>query len=96
MIDMTKETLLSLPQAAALLPPGRAGRPVSKSTLIDWIDPGTKGPAGELVRLEAVRCGRRWLTSREALARFMARLTPDLTAESVASSCPVAEVTNAV
>jgi hypothetical protein len=28
------------------------------------------------VRLEAVRCGGHWVTSKEALSRFFARLTP--------------------
>jgi hypothetical protein len=32
------------------------------------------------VRLEAIRLGGRWLTSREALQRFIERLTPDLDA----------------
>jgi hypothetical protein len=30
---------------------------------------------GEIVRLEALRCGGRWITSVEAVARFMQRLT---------------------
>jgi len=34
------------------------------------------GPDGNRVRLEAVRCGGKWLTSREALERFTEAITP--------------------
>jgi hypothetical protein len=37
---------------------------------------GAKAPDGSKVKLEAVRMGSRWLTSREALQRFAERLTP--------------------
>jgi hypothetical protein len=37
-----------------------------------------RAPSGDLVRLEAVRLGGRWLTSREALQRFAEALTPRL------------------
>jgi hypothetical protein len=70
------EQLLSLPQAARRLPPGRRGRPVTLSCILRWILDGVPGPDGQRVRLEAVRLGGRWLTSVEALARYAARLTP--------------------
>jgi hypothetical protein len=73
------ETLISLPQAARRLPPGRRGRPVSLSCVLRWILDGVPGPDGQRVRLEACRLGARWLTSVEALGRFAARLTPALT-----------------
>jgi hypothetical protein len=72
-IDLGSETLVSLSQAARLLPPGRRGRPVNLSTILRWIIDGVAG-----VRLEGLRVGGRWLTSKEALARFAERLTPDL------------------
>jgi hypothetical protein len=65
-----------LTQAARLLPPGRHGRPVSLSCIIRWVLTGATGPSGERVRVEALRLGGRWLTSREALQRFAERLTP--------------------
>jgi hypothetical protein len=78
-IDLTSETTLSLKQAARLLPPGRGDRPVTLSCVLRWVLRGARGPLGDLVRLEAVRLGGRWITSREALQRFTDALTPDLT-----------------
>jgi hypothetical protein len=77
-IDLTTETTVSLSQAARLLPPGRRGRPVTLSCLLRWVLDGVKTPSGELVRLEALRLGGRWVTSREALQRFAEALTPRL------------------
>ena len=54
---------------------------VSFATLWRWILRGVPDPNGVRVRLEALRCGGKWLTSREALERFAKRLTPDLTDE---------------
>lgn len=51
---------------------------VSFATLWRWILRGIPDPNGDRVRLEALRCGGKWLTSREALVRFANRLTPDL------------------
>jgi hypothetical protein len=51
---------------------------VSFATLWRWILRGVPDPNGVRVRLEALRCGGKWLTSREALVRFAKRLTPDL------------------
>jgi hypothetical protein len=81
MLDVSSESTISLTQAARLLPPGRRGRPVSLSCILRWVLTGATGPCGERVRLEAVRCGGRWLTSREALQRFAERLTPRLDGE---------------
>lgn len=78
MIDLTNETPLSLNQAARLLPPGRGDRPVTLSCLLRWILRGARAPSGEFVRLEGVRVGGRWITSREALQRFAEALTPRL------------------
>jgi Protein of unknown function (DUF1580) len=76
MLDISSESTISLIQAAGLLPPGRRGRPVSLSCLLRWVLTGARGPSGERVRLEAVRLGGRWITSRQALQRFAERLTP--------------------
>jgi hypothetical protein len=70
MIDLRTENLISLVQAARLIPPGRNGKATHISTLMRWINPGARG-----VRLEAVRLGGRWLTSAAALQRFADRLT---------------------
>jgi hypothetical protein len=47
---------------------------------VRWITSGAKSPTGEVVRLEAVRLGGRWVTSAAALQRFAERLTPRLDA----------------
>jgi hypothetical protein len=79
MIDLTTETCMSLTQVARQQPPGRGGRPVTLGCVLRWILDGARGPNGERVRLEAIRIGGRWVTSREALQRFAERLTPSLT-----------------
>jgi hypothetical protein len=76
MLDLTTDKPISLATATALVPPGRSGRKTHLSTLLRWITKGAKGPDGEVVRLEAVRLGGRWMTSRGALQRFAERLTP--------------------
>jgi hypothetical protein len=73
---LTAESLMSLAQAARQLPPGRRGRPVGLSCVLRWVLHGVPGPDGRRVRLEAVRLGGRWVTSREAIQRFAERLTP--------------------
>jgi hypothetical protein len=78
MIDLTVETTISLSEAARLLPPGRRNRPVSFSCVLRWILDGVRLPSGSVVRLEAVRLGGRWLTSKEALQRFAEVQTPNL------------------
>jgi hypothetical protein len=67
---------LGLGAAAKLLPAHRGAGRASPSTLWRWIVSGAKASDGAVVKLEAARVGGRWLTSREALARFAARLTP--------------------
>src|SRR5262245_36402702 len=83
-IDVTAEDTLTLDQARALLPPGRNGAKPTLGCMLRWIFDGAYalGPDGrrtdEKVRLEAVRFGGRWITSKEALNRFSERLTPRL------------------
>ena len=68
------ESLISLSEALDLLPPARRNKRPHLSRLLRWILDGVNG-----VRLEAIRLGGRWVTSREALQRFCERLTPNLT-----------------
>jgi hypothetical protein len=74
--DLTRETLLSLAQAARRFPPARLGRPVNASTIWRWARKGVKVPGVGMVKLECVRLSGRWLTSVEAISRFVARQTP--------------------
>jgi hypothetical protein len=80
-MNMLDETTLSLSQAAKLFPPFRAGRPVHSATLCRWILRGARSPDGSVVRLEAVRRPAGWLTSKQAVQRFLDRLTPRLDSE---------------
>jgi hypothetical protein len=79
-LDLTHETPVPLAAACKLVPPARNGRACHISTLVRWIMDGVKAPNGDRVRLEALRMGNRWFTSREALQRFAERLTPRLDA----------------
>src|SRR5829696_7680577 len=59
---------------ASNIPGHRGGTHLNGSTIFRFITRG-KSVNGEVIRLEAVRVGDRWLTSLEALARFAERLT---------------------
>jgi hypothetical protein len=75
-IDLSAEAILSLRDAAKLIPPARQGRPVSFQCLLRWVLDGARGPDGQLVKLEGLRLGGRWLTSSQAIQRFAEALTP--------------------
>ncbi len=64
-IDIHSEHLISLSEAARLLP----GKP-SPATIWRWYSKGVKG-----VRLTTIVCGGRRVTSKEALQKFCDRLT---------------------
>jgi hypothetical protein len=66
MIDIASEGLLTLKEAAALIPSSRAGRPTHAATVFRLI---------RARKLEGVRVGGRWLTSVEALQRYADRET---------------------
>jgi predicted DNA-binding transcriptional regulator YafY len=76
LIDITTESLISLSEAARFFPASRGAGRISTSTLWRFIAVGIPGPDGGRIRLAAVRLSSRWLTSREALARFLAAQTP--------------------
>jgi hypothetical protein len=90
MIDLKDEILLGLAEAAAKLPPFRRGRPVTASCVLRWILDGVKVPGGGKAKLEAVRIGRRWLTSMQALERFATAQTPGLDPQPTATPRPLA------
>ncbi len=69
------ETTCGLSAAAKSLPRLNRDRPVAISTLVRWVTKGVRGPGGSRVRLEAVRLGGRWITSAEAIARFVSALS---------------------
>lgn len=61
------EEKLSVSKARHLFPesPG-------PDTVLRWILTGLKVPRGGRVKLEAMRSGGKWFTSREAISRFLA------------------------
>lgn len=69
MIDVERETLLTLEQAAQWVPV-RNGKHIHPQTIWCWMRIGVAG-----VVLESVKIGHGRLTSKEALRRFFARLT---------------------
>ena len=64
------EPLITLAQAASRYPGHRGSARLHPSTLTRWILKGVRAIDGRTVRLQALRCGCRWLTSEAALARF--------------------------
>jgi hypothetical protein len=73
--QLMTETLISLPQAARMLPAFRGNGRTSPTTLWRWISAGVRLPTGERLRLEGIRIGGRWLTTVEAITRFAKRQT---------------------
>jgi hypothetical protein len=66
---------LSLSAAGRLFPGHRGGKSVDPSTIFRWLTKGLKTPDARVVKLEAVRVGGRWLSSKGAVARFVSALT---------------------
>ena len=67
---------LTTGQIAELLPSYRGdAEHADKVTVFRHITKGARDRSGRIVKLEAARFGGMWLTSKAALARFMARLT---------------------
>ena len=70
MIDPTAEELITLAAACKLLPKRRRGKRPDVSCLYRWASGGLKGIVLETIQVGGTKC-----TSREALARFLRRLT---------------------
>lgn len=70
MFDPLSETLVSLTDAAKLLPRRRRGSKPNVATLYRWTTAGCRGVVLESIQVGGTRC-----TSREALGRFLAALT---------------------
>ena len=69
MIDIERERVISLAEAARRCPSGQPGKKVHASTVYRWWARGLRG-----VHLETIRCGGVRCTSVEALQRFFAHL----------------------
>jgi hypothetical protein len=70
MIDISKDTLLTLREAISLLPRHRAGQPVSFSCVWRWAVHGVRG-----IKLETLRVGGGLCTTAKALQTFCEQLT---------------------
>jgi hypothetical protein len=66
-----KNKYFPLAKAAEFFPPGRDGGLVHPVSLTRWILIGIKAPGGRRVKLAAVRCGSRWMVSKESAEQFM-------------------------
>ncbi len=73
--SLLDEELIPVQELPARLPPARSGRRLHRAAVWRWVTDGLKGPEGGRVRLEALRMGRRWVTSKQAVARFFRRLS---------------------
>jgi len=80
-IDITSDDTLTLAEACRILPRGRNGSRPHLSTILRWILRGAPAPDGRRIKLAALRCGSKWVTSRTALREFAAALTPRLDTE---------------
>ena len=83
MVDFSSETLITLREAAKLLPARRACRPVSQSCIFRWTEQGCKG-----IRLAYTKVGSTRCTSREAMQRFFDALTAREEAAVIKISTP--------
>jgi hypothetical protein len=88
MIDITSDDTLTLAEACRILPRGRNGSRPHLSTILRWILHGAPAPDGRRVKLAAVRCGAKWITSRTALREFVAALTPRVDGEPAPAPPP--------
>ena len=69
------EGLVPLTDIPKLIPPAASGRPLHRAVGWRWARSGVLGRDGRRVCLEAVLVGKRWMTSRFALARFFDALS---------------------
>jgi hypothetical protein len=79
-LHILDEHRIELGEAARLL--GTEQRPASLAKMSRAIGRGIKAETGERVKLEAVRTGACWITSVEAVRRFVSALTAAATGET--------------
>ena len=83
MIDVSKESLISLAECAKRLPARRAGKRPHVSCVYRWTVAGCRGVVLESVQIGATRC-----TSNEALERFFSALTARAQGEAIEDPPP--------
>lgn len=72
-IQILDEDRLSLGEARSVL--GTNGKPCDFATVYRAVMRGHLLPSGERLRLEAIRVGGEWQTSRQAIARYVEAMT---------------------
>jgi hypothetical protein len=92
MIDIDQEQAITLREAARLYGSSRGGRPTHASTIVRHIVKGTKIPGGEVVRLEGGKIGKKWITTRQAVQRYVDTLTRVALAETETAEATTATV----
>jgi Protein of unknown function (DUF1580) len=70
MIDFRQETIVTMNQAARVVPKRRRGRPAHAATLYRWASRGCRG-----IKLEFIQVGGSKCTSLQALQRFFDQLS---------------------
>jgi len=85
---LLQETLLSLSQAGRRFPRTRSGRSphLTPSAVWRWVVDGVRAADGGRVKLDAVFVAGRWLTSIEAIERFVQAQQPQVSASDMAPS----------
>jgi hypothetical protein len=68
--------VVTMPQVARRCASTRQGKPVHPSTPLRWVFHGVRTLGNRRVKLEACRCGGRWVTSSAAFLRFLEAQTP--------------------
>jgi hypothetical protein len=88
MIDVTTEQSINMREAARVYGASRGGRPTHVSTIVRHIVRGTRLRSGETVHLEGGRIGGKWVTTRQAIQRYVERLTAAVLAEGDLAGVP--------
>jgi hypothetical protein len=70
-----------LTRLAKRVPSYRGDRPATLSRLLRWVLTGVNSPSGQRVRLEAAKLPGGWISTPQALARFIQRQTPRVDGE---------------
>jgi hypothetical protein len=86
-VEVAAGDVNTMPQIARRCASTRQGKPVHPSTPLRWVFLGVKTPDGRRVKLEACRCGGRWVTSSAAFERFLGAQTPVLDADASPARC---------
>lgn len=88
---LLQESLISLAQAGRRFPrtrPGRSPNP-TPSAIWRWVREGVRAADGRRIQLEAILVAGRWLTSLEAIERFvMAQQPATATGEPASPDLP--------